>query len=317
MEFKSSLKKYRTDNKLTQDDLGKKLGLSGKVISKWESGYSMPDIDNIKKLCEIFDCEYVDLIGPEKRNKRKKKDENKEDVSNIDENVGTGLNIHNPSLRSLKKISKVLFVLTKIYRILLFISIAIVAIGMAFVPALVSSVRINTNSISFQDFKGDEISITGEDILLKGDYILKYKDKVIDNTINFDVIKEVADIFDKVSREEITVQIEIFLVLIILSLLVSNLAFYNLEKFFKNIRDNDLVFTIDNVGRLSMATCLLVGVFFCDIGISFLFDSFTSFDLYSNMQIFRFERLFFMFLMVYVFKYGYELNKKKTNVIGG
>ena len=317
MEFKSSLKKYRTDNKLTQDDLGKKLGLSGKVISKWESGYSMPDIDNIKKLCEIFDCEYADLIGPEKRNKRKKKDENKEDVSKVDENVGTGLNIHNPSLRSLKKISKVLFVLTKIYRILLFISIAIVAIGMAFVPALVSSVRINTNSISFQDFKGDEISITGEDILLKGDYILKYKDKVIDNTINFDVIKEVADIFDKVSREEITVQIEIFLVLIILSLLVSNLAFYNLEKLFKNIRDNDLVFTIDNVGRLSMATCLLVGVFFCDIGISFLFDSFTSFDLYSNMRIFRFERLFFMFLMVYVFKYGYELNKKKTNVIGG
>ena len=309
MEFKSSLKKFRVDNKLTQDELGKKVGLSGKVISKWESGYSMPDIDNIKKLCEIFDCEYADLIGPEKKKRRKKKAESKEENIPLEDN--NRLNIYNPGLRSLKKISKVLYVFTKIYRVLIFIVIALIVTGMFFVPSMVSSVRVNTNTISFYDFKGDKVSITGEDILLKGDYILKYKDKVINKNINFDIIKEVADIFDNVPREEIIVQIEVFLVMIVISLIVSNLAFYNLEKFFKNILDNDLVFISDNVGRLSMATCLFVGVLFCDLGISFLLNSFMSIDLYSNIGMSRIIRLFFMVLMVYVFKYGYELNKKK------
>ena len=315
MEFKSSLKKYRTDNKLTQDDLGKKLGLSGKVISKWESGYSMPDIDNIKRLCEIFDCEYADLIGPEKKNKRKKKDENtKESISNEENNR---LNIYNPTLISLKNIAKVLFVFTKIYRILLIILLSLVIFSMFFVPSLVSSVTVGNNSISFRDFKGDEVSLTGEDILLKGDYILKYKDKVIDNHINFDIIKEVADVFENIPRDQIVIQIEVILALVIVSILVAILAFYNLEILFRNIQENDLIFTSNNVSRLAMSSCLLVGVFVCDMGVYFLLDNIISINFISNIGINRIVRIIFMILITYIFKYGYELNKKKTNVIGG
>ena len=310
MEFKSSLKKFRIDNKLTQDDLGKKLGLSGKVISKWESGYSMPDIDNIKKLCEIFDCEYADLIGPEKKNMKKKNTDPKEEVSKIENNR---LNIYNPTLQSIKKISKVLYVFTKIYRVILIILLSFIVLCMFFVPSLISSVTVGNNSISFRDFKGDEVSLTGEDILLKGDYILKYKDKIIYNHVNFDIIKEVADVFENIPRANITIQIEIILSLIVISILVAILAFHNLEVLFKNIEDNDLVFTSDNVSRLAMSTCLLIGVYVCDIGIYLLFDSIISVDLINNVGINRIVRIIFMILMTYIFKYGYELQKRKVN----
>ncbi len=317
MEFKNSLKKFRMDNKFTQDDLGKKIGLSGKVISKWESGYSMPDIDNIKKLCEIFDCEYADLIGPEKKYKRKKKVETKEEkqdeivINNIDQKE---LN-NNSSSKLLKIIAKILYVFAKIYHVFLYIAITLIVLLMICIPSIVSSVKVGNNSISFTDFKGDIVSITGEDILLKGDYILKYKDKVIDNSINFDIIKEVADVFNKVSKSEITMQVEIILVLVLITLIIMVVAFHNLEMFLKNIRDCDNLFIKDNVNRLAMSTCLFVGVYVCDLGISFLVESLTSFDIYNNVGFNRLVGIFFMILMVCVFNYGYEMQKKNINVI--
>ena len=316
MELKNSLKKFRMDNNLTQDDLGKKIGLSGKVISKWESGYSMPDIDNVKKLCEIFDCEYADLIGPEKKGKRKKKEESKEEskdeivINNFDQKE---LN-NNSSSKILKIIAGFLYVFAKIYHVFLYIAITLIILLMICIPSIVSSVKVGNNSISFTDFKGDIISITGEDILLKGDYILKYKDKVIDNSINFDIVKEVADIFNKVSKEEITVQVEIVLVLILISLIIMVIAFHHLEIFLKNIRDCDNLFIKDNVNRLAMAACLFIGAYVCDLGISFLVESFASIDIY-NVGFNKLMAIFFMILMVCVFNYGNEMQKKNINVI--
>ena len=54
---------YRKQMKLTQDQLGEKLSISGKTISKWERGISLPDVFMISKFCEMLNINIKELLS--------------------------------------------------------------------------------------------------------------------------------------------------------------------------------------------------------------------------------------------------------------
>lgn len=53
----------RTKFKLSQVELGKKIGIVGKQISNYEKGKSIPPIDVMFKLCDVFQCDLGYLLG--------------------------------------------------------------------------------------------------------------------------------------------------------------------------------------------------------------------------------------------------------------
>ncbi len=53
--FYKKLRELRKQNNMSQEDLANKLDISRQSVSKWESGISMPDLDNVIKLSEMFD----------------------------------------------------------------------------------------------------------------------------------------------------------------------------------------------------------------------------------------------------------------------
>lgn len=53
----------RTKFKLSQTELGKKIGVVGKQISNYEKGKLVPPIDILFKLCDVFCCELGYLLG--------------------------------------------------------------------------------------------------------------------------------------------------------------------------------------------------------------------------------------------------------------
>lgn len=55
MSIGANIKKYRIDRGLNQDDLGKYLGKSKGVISKWEKGENKPDAETIINICKYLD----------------------------------------------------------------------------------------------------------------------------------------------------------------------------------------------------------------------------------------------------------------------
>lgn len=59
------LKKLRTENKLSQEQLSEKLGISRQSISKWEQGVSTPDIDNFVKLSDLYNVPVDSLLKGE------------------------------------------------------------------------------------------------------------------------------------------------------------------------------------------------------------------------------------------------------------
>ena len=61
--------RLRKEKGLTQKELGEKLFVTDKAVSKWERGLSLPDITLLEKLAKELDIDIYDLFGLEERNK--------------------------------------------------------------------------------------------------------------------------------------------------------------------------------------------------------------------------------------------------------
>lgn len=55
--------KLRKQKKLTQSQLGEKLGVSDKAVSKWENGAAKPSVDMLYKLAEFFNVSVDELVS--------------------------------------------------------------------------------------------------------------------------------------------------------------------------------------------------------------------------------------------------------------
>lgn len=56
----------RKEKELTQEQLGEKLGVTNKTISRWENGNYMPDIEILSLLSKEFDVSINELISGER-----------------------------------------------------------------------------------------------------------------------------------------------------------------------------------------------------------------------------------------------------------
>ena len=63
MTFGEKLKKLRTDNGLTQDELAEKIYVTRTAISKWESDRGYPNIDSLKAISKFFSVSIDDLLS--------------------------------------------------------------------------------------------------------------------------------------------------------------------------------------------------------------------------------------------------------------
>ena len=57
------IKAHRVKKKMTQEELGALVYVSKQAVSKWETGRTCPDIEMIRKLCEILDISKDEILG--------------------------------------------------------------------------------------------------------------------------------------------------------------------------------------------------------------------------------------------------------------
>ncbi|PRR97898.1 XRE family transcriptional regulator [Bacillus sp. NMCN6] len=58
-----NLKKMRKIHRFTQEEVAEKIGVSRQAVAKWESGETVPDINNCKALAEIYSVALDDLVN--------------------------------------------------------------------------------------------------------------------------------------------------------------------------------------------------------------------------------------------------------------
>lgn len=69
----------RKENDLTQQEMGDKIGVTNKTISRWENGNYMPDIEMLQILSKLFNVSINELLSGERlseENFRTKAEEN-------------------------------------------------------------------------------------------------------------------------------------------------------------------------------------------------------------------------------------------------
>ena len=56
------MRQLRRKKGLSQEAVAKELGISRQAVSKWETDLAQPDLDNLKKICEILDISADELL---------------------------------------------------------------------------------------------------------------------------------------------------------------------------------------------------------------------------------------------------------------
>ena len=65
MTFAEKITHLRIVNNISQEELAKKINVSRQAVGKWESGESLPQIDKLLELCELFKISADELINDE------------------------------------------------------------------------------------------------------------------------------------------------------------------------------------------------------------------------------------------------------------
>ena len=62
MDLGGTIYRLRTEHNLSQGDLAEALGVSRQSVSKWETGGSVPDLDKLVKLSQLFGVSLDELV---------------------------------------------------------------------------------------------------------------------------------------------------------------------------------------------------------------------------------------------------------------
>ena len=63
----SFLKELRKEKNLTQEQLAEKLNVSGRTVSRWETGTNMPDISLLAEIAELYEVGISEIISGERK----------------------------------------------------------------------------------------------------------------------------------------------------------------------------------------------------------------------------------------------------------
>lgn len=61
------LKVLRKEKGITQEDFAEVMGVSGRTVSRWETGSNMPDLDIIIRIADYYDVENKELLDGERK----------------------------------------------------------------------------------------------------------------------------------------------------------------------------------------------------------------------------------------------------------
>lgn len=65
MEYTAKLKELREQRNMTQRQVAKRLSLTPGAVAKWELGLSVPTVENLLALADLFGCSLDAIFGRE------------------------------------------------------------------------------------------------------------------------------------------------------------------------------------------------------------------------------------------------------------
>ena len=200
-----------------------------------------------------------------------------------------------------KILSKIISIIAIIGKVFSIIAVPFILLSMILIPLILNNIDIKDNKIIFN---GDEVIELIED----GDKLsLKYDDEIINVEDNSEYLVELKNVVQDNSKGYIIIYVEFIFVVALVVLSLMFIVFHHLEKLFKNIHDEYTPFTLINVDHIKKIAYLLIAVIAVPLVSEILFGVIFKRDLNIGMSVTNILEILFLFVMAYIFEYGYEI----------
>lgn len=300
MKFGENLYNLRKATKMSQEKLAEKMGVTRQSVSKWENGESYPEMEKIMKLCSIFHCKINDLVH-----------ENMVDIDSLDEDIKMSVvKFKEEKQRKIKGISKAIYIIARIGKIITTIAIPIIVLLLIVTPIFISNIELKDNAIIFKGTRiDDKITITEEKANDGITLQLKANGVLIADEKNQETILQMKNVLENNSKGQIIAFLELGFACLIICLVLYIMALRRLEKLFININQGDTPFTLENVRYIKqMAKIMIVALALPTCG-GMIFEKILATDLDIGFELFDVIQILFLFGISYIFEYGYELQQ--------
>jgi len=302
MKFGENLYNLRKKEKISQEKLAEKVGVSRQSVSKWENGESYPEMNRILELCKIFHCQLNELVNDKIL-----------DFDSLDEDIKMSVvKLKKEEQKKMKGLSKALEVIAKIGRIICCVALPIVILVMIFALYFINNIDVKDNELIWKD-SNEKIELTDENSKLT----LKYNGMVIADEGEEIIKTEYIKILEDNSKFAIIGYIEVGVLSILITLILTIFILKHLEKLFKNINEGSTPFTLENVEHVSkMAWLMIATIIITNIG-GAVFSGLITQDVSVEFEMFDLVQILFLFSMAYIFKYGYQIQLESNGIMYG
>ena len=135
------LKELRNEKGMTQEQLGQKIGVSNKTISRWETGKYMPPVECLNMLCDIYNISINEILGGERAS-------GDEFTKIAEENITVTLKGVEKNYQTFKKKMMCILAVTTVLTIIILILLPMNTVKDVIVMVLVIAVAFIANTLN-------------------------------------------------------------------------------------------------------------------------------------------------------------------------
>ena len=296
MKFGDNLKLIRKRKNMSQEDLAFKVNVSRQSVSKWENGEAYPEMNNILELCKIFNCKINDLVHVDMS-----------DIDSLDDEIVMKVvKFNEEKQKRVKTLSNIISLIGNIGKIVMMVAIPFVIVAMVLVPYVISNVEVVDNKV---ELTSDNIEVVdNKTIQLFGVAVIGIDEEISEG--------EVLEIFNDFSKGEIILYIESGFIFVLVDIVICIFIFSFVEKLFKNIKENNTPFTLDNVNYIKKISYLMIGLIIISPIGGMLFNIIKpGIEAESTFGLMSILEILIIFSMSYIFEYGYEIQKDSKGIM--
>ena len=283
MKFGENLYNLRKKQKISQEKLAEKIGVSRQSVSKWENGTAYPEMNRIFELCKIFHCKLNDLVN-----------DNILDFDSLYKEVKMSVVKFNKEKQNkLKIVSKTISIFSKMLQVITIIISAVMIMSMLFIPSVINNTNVDNGSIIVADKNVMEFNL----------------DQMTTNTI--------VNVFEEHSKLEIILYTEIIMICLTISVMIISFAMLYLAKLFDSISKGDTPFTLENLKNIKRVAILFISyLIFPDVS-GTLFQWITKIDMNIDYEITKIFYVLIIICIYYIFDYGHQIQLDSKGKIYG
>ena len=302
MKFGDNLKRVRKMRKISQEELADRLGVSRQSVSKWETGENYPSMTNIMCLCTIFKCNINELVH-----------EDMTDINSLDDEVKMSVvKFKNEKQKKVKALSKIVAVIAKIGWIVSIVGIALFTLAAIALPFALKNIDMKDNKIVTTN-NAIEIIDEGDKLVLKHNHVIIAAES---DPQSISLIRDVVK--SNLNNKPLLIgYCEVGLITLIACLVLLIFMFRRLEKLFNNINKGNTPFTLENVEHIKKIAYIMIALIILPNVGGVISEIILDRDLDVSFELFNVVEILILFVVAYIFEYGYEIQLDSKGKIYG